>query len=116
MFIIQLNNLQFFSFHGVHEEEKILGNNYDVNVSVSFEQEEDIKHLEQTINYVSVYQLVKKRMDIPEVLLETLVQDLARMIYDLDNRIKTITVAVEKKNPPMINIQGSVSVIYTKEF
>lgn len=116
MFTINLNNLKFFSFHGLYEEEKILGNEYEVNVSLSFETEEKITTLEQTINYASVYGLIKKRMAIPAALLETLAQDLAQQIHNLDLRITTITISIEKKNPPIPNIQGSVGVTYTKEY
>ena len=83
MFTINLHNLQFFSFHGIHEEERILGNNYEVNVELSFDTEEQITALEQTINYASVYDIIKKRMSVPTALLETLAQDLAQEIHGL---------------------------------
>jgi len=116
MMTIQLKNLIFFAYHGVHEEEKILGNTYGVNVDLSFEAADNITALEQTINYVSVYNIIKQRMSIPAALLETLAQELANQIYASDNRIKSITVSVDKKNPPIANIEGSVGVIYTKNF
>lgn len=116
MITITLNNLTFFSFHGVHEEERILGNEYEVNVSISYKTEEKITALEQTVNYTSVYELIKQRMAIPAALLETLAQDLAQQIHKLDLRITTITVAIEKKNPPISNIEGSVGVTYNIEF
>lgn len=115
MFTISLHNLIFFSFHGVHEEERILGNRYEVNVELSFYTGEEITGLEQTINYVSVYELIKQRMAMPTKLMETLVQDLAKKIVDFDARIKSITVSVEKKNPPISNMEGSVSVNYKKD-
>ena len=116
MFTISLHNLIFYSFHGVHEEEKVLGNNYKVNVAITFNTNEEITALEQTINYELVYDIIKKRMDIPAKLLETLAQDLAQKIYDFDNRIASINVSIEKKNPPITNIRGSVSVNYKKNF
>ena len=116
MFTISLNNLIFFSFHGVHVEERILGNKYEVNVELSFNAYEQITTLKQTINYASVYEIIKQRMNIPAKLLETLAQDLAQKIVDLDNRITSIMVAIEKKNPPISNMEGSVSVKYKKDF
>ena len=115
-FTIHLNNLTFFAFHGLYEEEKILGNNFGVDVSLSFNTDEKIAALEQTTNYVGVYNIIKQRMAIPTALLETLAQDLAQKIYEHDNRIKSITVEVEKKNPPISNIQGSVCVSFKKDF
>lgn len=116
MITILLNNLEFFSHHGVHEEEKILGNNFIVNASVSFTADEKISSIHQTINYVSIYDIIKKRMDIPTALLETLAQDIADEIYSFDKRLQAISVSIEKKNPPMLNIKGSVSVNYEKQF
>ena len=116
MFTINLHNLIFFSFHGMHEEEKILGNDYEVNVQLSFYAGEKITALEQKINYASVYEIIKQKMAIPTMLLETVAQELAQKIYDHDNRIKNISVSIEKKNPPIPNITGTVSVSYKKDF
>ncbi|MEO7306717.1 MAG: dihydroneopterin aldolase [Ferruginibacter sp.] len=116
MFTINLHNLNFFSFHGVHEEEKILGNNFVVHVSLSFNADGNVSALDQTINYASVYKIIKQRMLIPTALLETLAQDLAQEIYAFDKRIKSISITVEKKDPPIPNISGSVSVNYKKDY
>ena len=116
MFTIHLHNLQFFSFHGVHEEERILGNEYEVNVAVSFEEKGSVNKIDDTINYVLIFELVKQRMNKPTALLETVAQDIANQVHSADNRVRSVTVSVKKKNPPIANIEGSVSVSYTKEF
>ena len=107
MFTINLHNLIFHSYHGIHEEERILGNEFEVNVNLSFIADEYITTLEQTINYATVYEIIKQRMLTATPLLETLVQDLTDEIRAFDNRIKSISVSVEKKNPPMPNMEGS---------
>ena len=116
MFTINLHNLIFHSFHGIYEEEKILGNTFTVNVSLSFLQAEHISSLEQTVNYASVYKIIKQRMTIPTALLETLAQDLAQEIHAFDKKIKSISIDIEKKDPPISNIEGSVSVNYKKDY
>lgn len=116
MFTISLHNLIFHSFHGIHEEESILGNTFEVNVSLSFITHKPVAKLKETINYATVYEIIKQRMNIPTPLLETLVQDLTEAIRVFDNRIKSVSVSVEKKNPPMANMEGSVSVHYKKDF
>jgi len=55
-------------------------------------------------------------MSIPTALLETLAQDLAQEIHVFDERIKSISITVEKKDPPIPNISGSVSVNYKKDY
>src|SRR5436190_22565330 len=104
MFTIHFNHLKFFSYHGIHDEERILGNDYEVNVSLSFEAAENITTLKQTIDYVTIYELIKKRMDVPTALLETLAEDLVQRIYSADQRIRSISVSIEKKNPPLPKI------------
>ena len=116
MFTINLHNLIFHSFHGIHEEEQILGNEFEVNVTLSFITDEQITTLEQTINYATIYGIIKQRMQTATPLLETLVQDLTEAIRAFDNRIKSISVSVAKKNPPISNMEGSVSVTYKKDF
>lgn len=116
MITIRLNKLQFYSYHGVHEEEKILGNNYEVHVELSFSSNEIITELQQTINYVLLYEIIKQRMAVSTALLETLAQDLAEQVHDADKRIRSITVSVNKKNPPIPGMEGSVAVIYKTDF
>jgi 7,8-dihydroneopterin aldolase/epimerase/oxygenase len=116
MFTINLHNLIFHSFHGVYNEERILGNTFEVNVSVTFDPEQPVISLEHTINYATIYEIIKHRMSVATSLLETLAQELTQQIYDFDNRIKSISVSVEKKNPPITGIEGSVSVQYKKVF
>ena len=115
-FTIHLNGLNFFSFHGVHEEERILGGAYEVNVDISFTEQENITALHQTIDYVKIYGIIKQRMSVPTDLLETVAQDLAQMIYTADNRINTISINVKKNHPPITNFEGSIGVSYKKEF
>ena len=116
MFTINLHNLIFHAYHGVYDEEKILGNTFEVNVALEFLPDKPITSLEHTINYATVYQIIKQQMALATPVLETLAQELAQKIYDFDNRIKSISVSVEKKNPPISNMEGSVSVHYKKTY
>ena len=116
MFTIHLHHLRFFSFHGVHEEEGILGNDYEVNADVTFNSTDTIKSLHQTVNYVKIYDIIKQQMQIPTALLETVAQDLAQKIYTADNRITSININIKKLHPPIPNFLGSVGVSYKKDF
>lgn len=116
MVTIQLKDLLFFSHHGIHEEEKILGNEFEVNVELSFNADDRIDSLEQTVDYSSVYAIIKQQMAIPTRLLETLAQHIAQKIHAFDNRILSVTVSIEKMNPPIRGMQGSVGVKYHKDF
>jgi len=116
VFTIHLSNLKFFSFHGLHEEERILGKEYEVNVDVSFEEQLLITRLHQTIDYEKIYRIIKQRMNIPTALLETVAQDLAQKIYNADKRIVTININIKKLHPPIAAFEGNVGVSYKIEF
>lgn len=116
MFTIHLNNLHFFSYHGLHEEESILGNEYEVDAAITFMVTEPITTLHQTINYVKIHDIIKQRMKTPTALLETVAQDLAQHIHDADSRISSIYIKIKKMHPPIANFKGSVSVSYKKDF
>lgn len=117
MFSIQLNNLSFFSFHGLYEEEKLIGNDYEVDVAITTHIIDPVTSIDQTINYASLYEIIEQRMAIPTPLLETIAQDLVQQIYKMsEQHIKSIAVSIRKKYPPFPNVQGAVSVTYKKEF
>ena len=116
MFTIHLNNLNFYSHHGLYDEERVLGAEYEVNVAMTIAAEEEIISLEQTVDYVLIYQLVKERMAIPTPLLETLAQELIASIYQSHKRILSINIDIKKKHPPIENFSGNVSVSLLKHF
>jgi 7,8-dihydroneopterin aldolase/epimerase/oxygenase len=116
LFTIYLNNCRFFSRHGIHKEESITGADFEVNLEASFEEEGPVVHLDDTINYVLLYDIVKKHLAEPRALLETIAQQIANDIHQEDDRIKTITVSIKKINPPIVNFSGSVSISYTKKY
>lgn len=58
---ISLNKLLFVGYHGLYPEEKKLGNNYSVEIDIDFTPKQGvIDQLDQTIDYVHVYAIVKK--------------------------------------------------------
>lgn len=116
MFTIELHTLKFFAYHGVHEEETILGTDFEVSASIIFNAPEKIMALKDTIDYVSAYQIIKDKFQIPEKLLETLAQNIVEALYEFDNRILTINISIKKINPPISNFTGEVGVVYSKSF
>ncbi|HVF96019.1 MAG TPA: dihydroneopterin aldolase [Flavisolibacter sp.] len=116
-FIIQLNSLRFFAKHGIYDEERSTGNEFEVNISLSVKApKEKITSLEQTINYAEVYRITKERFFISTPLLETLATELVSAIKDAFPSVKKISVQIIKINPPIVAFTGSVSVTYQKRF
>jgi 7,8-dihydroneopterin aldolase/epimerase/oxygenase len=113
LFSIALKKLRFIAFHGVHEEEKLLGNEFEVTVSVQFNEAGKVVALDDTINYATVFAMVKQRMEIPTALLETVAQDIAQALKAMDSRVGQVSVSIDKLRTPIQGLTGSASVTYT---
>ena len=114
---VQLHNLLFRAFHGIHEEEKILGNEYSVEATLQFhEKAEIIEHIKDTIDYSKVYDIIKMRMEIPTPLLETVVMHAGNDIHHHFPELKTISISIKKLNLPIESMQGFAEVSWHKEF
>ncbi len=117
MITVQLHNLLFNAFHGIHQEEKILGNEYIVDAALEFhERNEVIEHIDETINYATVYNIIKNRMLIPTPLLETVVMKTGNEIHQKFPDLKSISISIKKMNPPIEGMRGFAQVRWHKEF
>ena len=116
-FTIELNKLEFFSFHGLYEEEKKVGGEFIVDLSAKYTSpQKSIVSLDETINYAALYEIVKEEMDQPRDLLETIALSIAEKAQQKFPLIKEIEIRIEKKNPPIIGFCGNVAVKYHKKF
>ena len=116
MIKIELHNLRFFAHHGMYEEEKKVANEFDVDLEVSFEANETITSINESINYVKLYELVKKFMLQEQRLLETIAMNITNAIHEQFPQVTKISITITKKYPPVINFSGNVAVSYEKEF
>ena len=113
MLKIELSEMQFHGYHGVHEEESKAGGNFEVNLIVYFEPLVlPVRHLNETIDYTQLYALVKHRMEKPTRLLETLATEIADEILNRFLNIQQLDVSIKKLNPPIPFFNGSVAASY----
>lgn len=111
---IELSGLQFHAFHGMYPEEKILGNDFIVDVKVECNgPSQPLLSIDQTINYERVFELVKAAMDKPTPLLETVASKLAYKIGTTFDLAKAVSVKITKMQPPIERYRGIVSVSFT---
>ncbi len=116
MLSIQLNNLTFFAFHGLYEEEKLIGGEFEVNISIDYmPQTPVITSITETIDYSAVYTLVKEYMSIPTPLLETLAMNIAHGVLQKFSLAERIEIFIKKVQPPFPNFEGNVQVMYRTE-
>ncbi len=114
MITIQLLNLSFYSYHGIYEAEKSVGGEYEVTVSVSHhEKTSPVLHINETIDYVSVYELLKQHMQKRRQLLETIATTFAEDVLAQFADAEEVSIIIIKKHPPLPSFQGSVAVHYS---
>jgi dihydroneopterin aldolase len=104
---IKLENVKFFSFHGLFPEERILGNEFTLSVSVDRISNESIsKNLEQSIDYGVLYSICSEVMRKPVDLLETICEEIVEKIQLICPDYQLIEISVTKENPPLGQISG----------
>lgn len=114
---ITLSRLRFHAYHGLYPEELKTGNEFEVDLSAAYHAPaEIITAIEDTVNYVSLYEIIKKAMQIPRHLLETLAKEIAEQIHELYPQITSITISIQKLHPPVENFTGHVGVQYRKDY
>ena len=114
---IELKQLRFFGYHGLYKGEKETGNEFELNISVGYVPVSGtITSLDETVNYASIFNLVKNEMAQPRELLETLAMEMAEKLHLSFRLIKKVEVTITKLTPPMPSFYGKVSVTYSKQF
>ena len=114
---VELKQVRFFAYHGLYPEERKTGNEFEVNLSVSFEPAEGVvKDLAATVNYAALFELVNAQMKKPADLLETLLTTIAANIKTAFPQVKKISISVAKLHPPIAKFSGQVCVTVQKEY
>lgn len=116
MGLIQIENMEFYSFHGHFKEERIVGNKFLVDLTVETDMEVPSKsdNLKDAVNYQRLYEIIKQQMEMKSHLLEHIAGRILDSIYAEMGGIKKATVKVSKMNPPMGGKIGSVSIVLTR--
>lgn len=100
---IYLRNVRFHAFHGVLQQEGIVGNDYLVNLVLDYGFSSALKtdDLQGTLNYAEVYQKVREEMAVPSKLLEHVAGRIAHRLFSDFPEIQKLQLSITKVNPPM---------------
>ncbi|WP_185868811.1 dihydroneopterin aldolase [Blattabacterium cuenoti] len=104
---IILENIRLFGYHGCILEEEKIGSHYIVNIEIELDLKKPSisDKLSETIDYVNLYRIVEKEMNINSKLIEHLAQRIVQKINKRYKIIKHTKVKICKENPPM---QGNI--------
>jgi 7,8-dihydroneopterin aldolase/epimerase/oxygenase len=113
MLTIGLKDVKFRAYHGVYASEQITGGNFILNLSVEYDTgKRVIDKLEETLNYEALFRMSKETIEKDVSLLEQVVMELAARILTEFSNVEQVTLSLEKCNPPIEQLNGSVFVKY----
>jgi dihydroneopterin aldolase len=100
---ISIEGMEFHAYHGCFAEEQLIGTQFivDLFLEVDTTTAEQTDSLHDTVNYLSVYQVVKKEMMINSKLLEHVGRRILTAVKSHFPTAKHVTIKIRKMNPPL---------------
>ena len=100
---ISLEGLEFHAFHGVYPHERASGNWFEVDISVDtdFSAGAATDELAGTVNYETLFEIVKKEMEQPSKLLETVAEKIVNEVLAQLPAVNAVELKIAKINPPI---------------
>ena len=111
MGLITVKGIRVFAYHGHLPEEAVLGGHFIVNILVEADTTEVEKtdDLNDTVDYVTIIEIVKYQMAIRADMIEVPAKRIVDAILPL-NKVHKVTVEVEKVLPPIDATFDKISV------
>lgn len=108
---VGINNVSFYSNHGVFDQERTVGNEFVVSCRVEYCVEGPVTdNLTDTVSYADLYEVVKSEMNVPSNLLEHVAYRIVQKIADTWNNLDSIDLKITKVAPPIAGMDGSATV------
>lgn len=118
-FEIQLRDVLLYARHGVMPEERCLGNQYRINVSLRIDAthyDDKSDDLSSTISYADVYELLVEIMSRPKSLLESVAVGFVKEAKRRWPSIKSGSIDIVKTTPPIAEFIGEAGINYSFSF
>lgn len=113
---ILVEGIRLYSYHGCMKEESVIGGNYIVDVCIKADMSKPSKtdNLKDAIDYVTVYEIVKKEMAVRSKLIEHVAQRILNKLKKSFKKAEFIEIKVTKLNPPIEGDVEKVSVVISE--
>lgn len=110
--IISLNGIQLLGYHGCLPEERKIGSQYLIDISLSFDttDAEASDSLHDTIDYSVIYNLIRHEFATPVNLIEHLARKILNAIHNHFSELENSTITIQKLKPPISGEIYSASV------
>ncbi len=112
--IIEINKLRLRAYHGVLEQERIVGNIFEVTVHLKYPMDKAMvtDNIITTINYVEVVDVIRNEMKQPSNLLESVAGRLKSAIIRRFPMVQGGRIKIAKLTPPIDCEVDSIAVNY----
>lgn len=100
---IGLESMEFYAYHGVFEEEQLIGGKFIVDISIYTDMHGAMLYdnLDGTLDYEIIYHIVKKNMLEPVKLIEHLAYNIISDLKEILTEDDKIKLKIRKLNPPL---------------
>lgn len=100
---IYIKDLRMHAFHGVLEQERHVGNDYVINITVGFPWTEAAlsDDVNDTLNYALLADVVAGEMAVPSNLVETVAKRICDAVKERFCRVSRVSIDIRKLAPPM---------------
>lgn len=99
---IIIKNLKIFAYHGVHQEEKINGQNFYVDAVCKIVGDSEIDNVENTVSYSEIIKNIKKSMLSQSFdLIETAADCVCKELIENFSKISEIELILKKPEAPI---------------
>lgn len=98
---ISIEGMRFYAYHGVYEEEQIIGNYYtvDVHIDTNFKKAAASDNVNNTINYETVFLICQAEMKKKTKLIETLSARIIKALRFQFATIQKVRINIKKDHP-----------------
>lgn len=99
---IRLEKMRFYAYHGVMEQERRVGNDFEVTIEVEYPFENALTsdNLNDTMNYADLYAIVEREMAVPSQLLEHVAGRIIEGIKKEFPKAEAGELSITKLHPP----------------
>lgn len=100
---IIIDNLRVWAFHGVAAQEREVGNEFKITVTLMCDLSAAMRsdNVADTINYADVIAVIKQEMSLPSALLENVVYRIKQSIIQKFSSVVGGSIRLDKLTPPI---------------
>ncbi len=112
--IVGLEGIKLYGYHGFYEEEQILGNFYEIDITASYHGQAacTADDISACLNYESLYTVVKYAFREPSKLLENIYLRISEQCRGQFKQLASLEIKISKLGPP---VSGQVARSFISE-